>query len=208
MPAIALPTIDRPRLAALACEVWTRLRRSDRPKSMTLTSQPRADLRTSRLAGFTSRWSTPASWAALRASAVWMATSSRSSGLSGPCRRMCSSKERLSGKCSISRYGRLLSGLVGKPAIEQADNSRVLQAVQDLGFPEDGGDVPVDPGGLEGFDDDLPVLVAVMAEERDPERPAAPGLALDPVLGRGPDGEPGVGGRRLPQFGQGPRSTT
>ena len=55
MPATALPTIDRPRLAARACEVWTRLRRSDRPKSMTLTSQPRAVLRTSRLAGLTSR---------------------------------------------------------------------------------------------------------------------------------------------------------
>ena len=55
MPATALPIIDRPRLAARACEVWTRLRRSDRPKSMTLTSQPRAVLRTSRLPGLTSR---------------------------------------------------------------------------------------------------------------------------------------------------------
>ncbi len=52
---MALPNIDRPWLAARACEAWTRLRRSDRPKSMTLTSQPRAVLRMSKLPGFTSR---------------------------------------------------------------------------------------------------------------------------------------------------------
>ena len=82
---MALSTSDRPWLAARSCEVWIKLRRNERPKSMTLTSQSCAVLRTSTLPGLTSRCNTPASWAAFNASAIWTATDSRFPGLNGPC---------------------------------------------------------------------------------------------------------------------------
>ncbi len=67
----------------------------------------------------------------------------------------------------------LLPGRVDEVAAIQVDDPRVLQAAEDPGLPKNGGDVPVDPGHIEGLDDDPMFQVGILAEQRDPERPGA-----------------------------------
>ena len=63
------------------------------------------------------------------------------------------------GEVGDLQVGPLLPLLVDEAAVEQVDDPGVIQAVQDPGFLEDGGDVPVDAGSLERLDDDMPVHV-------------------------------------------------
>ena len=74
--------------------------------------------------------------------------------------------------------------------------------VENPGFAKKCGDVPVEPGDLEGLDHDQPVEVRIAAQERDPERAGAQD-ALDLVLVRGPDGVAWIDLGCLPQLGEG-----
>ncbi len=63
----------------------------------------------------------------------------------------------------------LLMDWIGEIAIQQSNDRRVTQALEDPGFAKNVGDVAVDSLVLEGLDHDLSPGVTVPAQKRDPE---------------------------------------